>query len=190
MTSRVSVYTAFVAAPLLAGLLAGAAAAGQPQVDQDVQSGATRRRHARGPEQRSIRDPCRQHSLPRGRGGRATRAGPGVAITLDSDVTFAFDEAVLKPEAESSLQVIGDQLRDHPATELMVIGHTDNIGDADYNQKLSEERAKAVAEFLVKAGVPAGELKQVMGMGDTQPVATNDTDEGRAKNRRVEIKTP
>lgn len=189
MTSRVSVYTAFLAAPLLAGLLAGTAAA-----DSHTSSKIC------NPVQQGDGTPVVQTT-----GRSVTHAGSKacpevavadppeparVAITLDSDVTFAFDEAVLKPEAESSLQVVGDQLRDHPATELMVIGHTDNVGDADYNQKLSEERAKAVAEFLVKAGVPAGELKQVQGMGASQPIATNDTDEGRAKNRRVEIKTP
>ena len=77
-----------------------------------------------------------------------------------------------------------DQLK--RATYIEVVGHTDDVGDNDYNQKLSEQRAQAVAKYLIKSGVDASKIV-AMGAGERMPVASNATEEGRADNRRVEV---
>ena len=80
------------------------------------------------------------------------------------------------------------KLKAEPAsTELNISGHTDSVGKKAYNQKLSDRRAHAVADYLVNAGVPASSIKSVEGYGASNPVADNKTKEGRAQNRRVEI---
>jgi len=74
----------------------------------------------------------------------------------------------------------------NPKMEVMITGHTDNQGAADYNLKLSENRAASVVAYLVKAGIAPARLKS-KGFGDSRPAAANDTEEGRAKNRRIEL---
>jgi outer membrane protein OmpA-like peptidoglycan-associated protein len=82
---------------------------------------------------------------------------------------------------------VASLLQEHPELDLLIEGHTDNTGDFDANKTLSEERAQAVKNALVKDhGIEAGRLKTV-GLGSTQPTASNDTEEGRAENRRVEL---
>jgi outer membrane protein OmpA-like peptidoglycan-associated protein len=87
------------------------------------------------------------------------------------------------------LQKVADLLSKDPALKVEVQGHTDNVGGDAYNQTLSEARARAVMDWLVKHGVAAGRLT-AKGYGKTRPVADNGSDEGRAKNRRVEIANP
>lgn len=109
-----------------------------------------------------------------------------VAITISSDVTFDFDMAVIKPEAEPVLNAIADQLDDHDDLSLLLVGHTDSIGTEAYNQGLSERRADAVAAYFTEQGVTATRLT-TEGRGELEPIADNSTAEGRAQNRRVEI---
>lgn len=110
----------------------------------------------------------------------------GVTFSLDS-ILFDFNDSNLKPEAESAIQKIADILKKHPNREIRVAGHTDNIGKKEYNQKLSEDRAKSVLHQLVeKHKMDEGKIS-FKGFADTQPVVSNDTEENRAKNRRVEI---
>jgi OOP family OmpA-OmpF porin len=104
-------------------------------------------------------------------------------------VLFDFNKSTLKPESDAVLQQVLALLQKTPALQLQVQGHTDNVGDDAYNQTLSESRAKSVMAWLTSHGIAAARLS-FKGFGKAMPVATNDTDEGRAKNRRVEVANP
>ncbi len=110
----------------------------------------------------------------------------GVTFSLDS-ILFDFNDSKLKSEAEVAIKKISEILKKHPNREIRVSGHTDNIGKKDYNQKLSEDRAQSVLHELVDVHKMDEGKISFKGYGDTIPVAPNDTDENRAKNRRVEI---
>jgi outer membrane protein OmpA-like peptidoglycan-associated protein len=102
-------------------------------------------------------------------------------------IYFDTDKADVKPESEPILKEIAKLLQQNPKLKLYVVGHTDNVGDLTYNMKLSQARAGAVVEELVsKYGVDAKRLK-ARGVGPLSPVVSNNTEEGRAKNRRVEL---
>lgn len=102
-------------------------------------------------------------------------------------ILFDINSAHIRPESAPTLKEIGDMLENHPELKLTIEGHTDNTGDASANQSLSEQRALAVKGYLVTSlGVAATRL-QAKGYGDTKPVASNDTPEGRQQNRRVEL---
>jgi adhesin transport system outer membrane protein len=100
-------------------------------------------------------------------------------------VEFPFDSVEIRPEYKAEIAKLADFLRQHPNLKLTIEGHTDNIGPASYNQKLSEARAEAVARSLVENGVTSERLNAV-GYGLTRPIADNDTPEGQSRNRRVE----
>ncbi|HTO69224.1 MAG TPA: OmpA family protein [Myxococcota bacterium] len=101
-------------------------------------------------------------------------------------INFDFDKAVIKPEAEPVLDAAVEVLKENPDVKVRVGGHTDGIGTDAYNQGLSERRAKAVRDYLVKHGIDSSRLTAV-GFGKTQPVADNKTKDGRAQNRRVAL---
>lgn len=102
-------------------------------------------------------------------------------------IYFDFNSANIKPESESVLKEVAKFLRENPEIKIYVVGHTDNIGDFEYNMELSRKRAEAVVKELVeKYGIEKSRLK-AFGVGPLCPVASNKTEEGRAKNRRVEI---
>lgn len=104
-------------------------------------------------------------------------------------VLFDFNKSMLKPESDAVLQRVADLLTKSPSLKIEVQGHTDNVGSDTYNQTLSEARAQSVVAWLTAHGVTADRLT-AKGYGKTRPVADNGTDEGRAKNRRVEIANP
>jgi OOP family OmpA-OmpF porin len=108
------------------------------------------------------------------------------AITIQAEALFDFDKAVLKPDGKKSIDEAIGKMKDIDVEVVIATGHTDSIGTDAYNQKLSERRANAVKEYMVSKGVPAAKIT-TLGKGETQPVATNKTAEGRAKNRRVDI---
>jgi OOP family OmpA-OmpF porin len=101
-------------------------------------------------------------------------------------VNFDFNKATIRRDAADILDEAAEILRDQPNVEVSVDGHTDAIGSDAYNQKLSERRAQAVADYLSSHGVSANRLRP-RGFGESRPVASNDTEEGRAQNRRVEL---
>ena len=101
-------------------------------------------------------------------------------------VNFATDKAEILPDSKPQIEQVVQLLKDDPSLELSVNGHTDNTGDADHNQQLSEARAAAVVAALTAQGIGAGRL-EAKGFGQNQPVADNGTEEGKAKNRRVEL---
>jgi OOP family OmpA-OmpF porin len=102
-------------------------------------------------------------------------------------VNFDFDKATIRPDAKSILDEAASILRDNPTVAVSIEGHTDSIGSDDYNLRLSMRRAAAVQAFLIEAGIAEARLS-TRGFGESQPVASNDTDDGRAQNRRVELK--
>ena len=112
---------------------------------------------------------------------------PAVKVTFDSGILFGFNSTKLSEEAKSSLTAFAEVLKSTPDADVAILGHTDNIGTEKANQSVSEKRAKAVADYLKAQGVAASQLKDVLGMSFNQPVASNDTEEGRAQNRRVEV---
>ncbi|MGE5518348.1 MAG: OmpA family protein [Candidatus Dadabacteria bacterium] len=103
------------------------------------------------------------------------------------NIFFDFRKFELKPESQVELDKVIQLLQDNPSVKIQIEGHTDNIGTAADNQKLSENRARAVVNYLVSKGISAGRLTS-KGYGATQPIASNNTDEGRAQNRRTELK--
>lgn len=109
----------------------------------------------------------------------------GLIVNM-SDVLFDTGKYTLRAAAREKLAKISGIVLAHPGLKLQVEGHTDNVGSEEYNQLLSEQRASGVLEFLVQQGLPESSVTS-RGFGKTQPVAPNDTPEGRAKNRRVEL---
>ncbi|MBA4364247.1 MULTISPECIES: OmpA family protein [Pseudomonas] len=107
-------------------------------------------------------------------------------ITLPSDVLFAFNKSDLSPAAQSQLDSLMSKLQFADVVSIKVIGHTDSVGSDEYNQALSERRASSVAAYLLSQGIAPSKLTSE-GKGESQPLADNETDEGRAKNRRVEL---
>jgi outer membrane protein OmpA-like peptidoglycan-associated protein len=120
------------------------------------------------------------------KGAKVERVGEGIQVTFDSGLLYDFDSDVVKGEAQSNLRELATSLDKYPNSELLIVGHTDNVGAADYNQGLSERRATAAARYLVSQGV-SGARVATRGLGETEPVASNDDDSGRAANRRVEV---
>lgn len=109
-------------------------------------------------------------------------------MVFDANVLFDFDKSSLKPGGKDALKRYLKEARTHlsQARKVIITGHTDNVGTPKYNQKLSLRRAEAVRNYLVSLGVNSKKMK-VSGKGETKPIASNSTKEGRAKNRRVEI---
>ncbi|URM27916.1 OmpA family protein [Pseudomonas frederiksbergensis] len=107
-------------------------------------------------------------------------------ITLNGNVLFAYNQSELMPEARSELDSLMVKLQNTDVVSVKVVGHTDSQGSDAYNQKLSERRASSVAAYLLSQGLAPNKLTSE-GRGESQPVADNDTEEGRAQNRRVEL---
>ncbi len=107
-------------------------------------------------------------------------------VTFLADVLFDFDQSVLKPQGKMHLDNLIGQIKGLDVEVVIVIGHADWIGTDAYNQKLSERRANAVKAYLVNQGIAAGKVR-AEGRGESEPVASNETAEGRARNRRVEV---
>ena len=120
---------------------------------------------------------------------KAAAAKPAAAaakVTYTADALFDFDKAVLKPAAKTSLDNLSGQIKSLALEVVIATGHTDSVGTDAYNQKLSVRRADAVKKYLVSKGIADSRI-QLEGKGESQPVADNKTDDGRAKNRRVQI---
>lgn len=110
-----------------------------------------------------------------------------VKVTFDSGILFDFNSSTLSEEAKKSLTEFAEVLKNTPDADVSILGHTDNVGTEKANQSVSEKRAKAVAKHLKTQGVEGKQIKEVLGMNFSQPIASNDTEEGRAQNRRVEV---
>jgi len=107
-------------------------------------------------------------------------------ISLTTDTSFGFDKSKLEPEGIQRLKKLHAEIQSAKVDSILATGHTDSIGKASYNKKLSLRRAQAVKDYLVSLGLPAERIF-IDGKGATQPVASNKTSEGRARNRRVDV---
>ncbi|MBB4080820.1 outer membrane protein OmpA-like peptidoglycan-associated protein [Lewinella aquimaris] len=110
----------------------------------------------------------------------------GYTITFDSGVLFAFGKYSLTDASRIELQKMADVFKKYPDTNIKIDGHTDNVGSDNSNQRLSEQRAASVADYLTSLGIDRTRMT-TEGFGETRPVETNDTDAGRQANRRVEV---
>ena len=117
----------------------------------------------------------------------ATDGGKAILVNLPDGVTFDVGSYTLKPEFRTTLDQVAQSLNEYPNSLIDVYGHTDSTGSDAYNQTLSENRARTVANYLMSRGVPAARIRS-QGFGESMPVADNTTEAGRMKNRRVEIK--
>lgn len=119
-------------------------------------------------------------------GAQVERVGEGIKVTFDSGILFDVNKASLRPEAQSNLRDLARILNKYPDTNILIEGHTDATGTEEYNLQLSRERAQAVANFL--AGMQVDPTRfTIMGYGESQPIASNESVEGRQANRRVDL---
>jgi len=119
-------------------------------------------------------------------GAKIERIGEGIKITFDSGILFDVDKATLKDQSRRNLEKLAVILNKYEDTNILLEGHTDATGSEEYNLELSRRRAQAVANYLAQLGVNPTRFT-IMGYGESQPVASNDTEEGRRLNRRVEV---
>ena len=119
-------------------------------------------------------------------GATVERVGEGIKITFDSGLLFDVDKADLRPASQNNLVELARILNKYPDTDILIEGHTDSDGAEDYNMALSERRALSVANYLIEHTVEAGRMT-ITWYGEMQPVAENDTVEGKQQNRRVEV---
>lgn len=121
-----------------------------------------------------------------GTGVSVTRIGDNITLNMPSSITFATNSADLNGQFYNALGGVAMVLKEYNKTVIEVAGHTDSTGSDQYNQQLSERRAASVANYLVGQGITQQRLMTV-GAGESRPVASNDTEAGRAQNRRVEM---
>ena len=119
-------------------------------------------------------------------GAKVERVGEGIQVTFDSGLLFDFDSDRIRSDAAANLNELARSLNKFPNSDLLIVGHTDSKGDDAYNQNLSQRRANAASAYLQAQGVPANRLR-TSGRGESEPVASNDTEAGMQQNRRVEI---
>ena len=119
-------------------------------------------------------------------GAIVTREGEGLVVTFASGLLFDFDSDQLRAESKRNLDSLAKSLASFGDSKLLLVGHTDSVGTASYNLGLSQRRAGAVAEYLITRGVPGSRLA-TSGRGESDPIASNDTDADRQLNRRVEV---
>jgi outer membrane protein OmpA-like peptidoglycan-associated protein len=118
-------------------------------------------------------------------GATVERVGEGIQVTFASGLLFDFNSDIIRGEARTNLNSLAANLDKYKDRDLLVVGHTDAVGTSEYNEDLSIRRAEAAARYLRNQGV--NESIETRGRGEYEPVASNDTDSGRAQNRRVEI---
>ena len=119
-------------------------------------------------------------------GAKVERVGEGIQVTFESGLLYDFDSDVVRGAARENLSTLAASLDQYPGTDLLIVGHTDDVGSDTYNQDLSERRARAAANYLASQGVARTRIR-TLGLGEAEPVASNTTESGRDQNRRVEV---
>ena len=119
-------------------------------------------------------------------GARVERVGEGITVTFESGLLYDFDSDIVRAEARKNLHTLAQSLDKYPGSDILIVGHTDAVGPAAYNQSLSERRASAAADYLVTQGLERTRVS-TRGMGETDPISSDDTERGRELNRRVEV---
>ena len=122
-----------------------------------------------------------------GTGIEVVRQGDEIILNMPSAITFAFDRYDIQPQFQTTLNEVAQTLSAYPSTYIDIYGHTDSVGTEAYNMTLSQNRAQSVASYLSTRGVASARIA-TQGFGETQPIASNETEQGRAANRRVEIR--
>ena len=122
-----------------------------------------------------------------GTGVDVVREGDELLLRMPSGITFATNQSTIQPQFQGTLNEVASTLSQYPKTMIDVLGYTDSDGTESYNQALSERRAQSVASYLSTRGVASVRMA-TMGYGEMRPIASNETPEGKAQNRRVEIK--
>ena len=122
-----------------------------------------------------------------GTGVEVVRQGDEIILNMPSAITFAFDRYDIQPQFQTTLNEVAQTLSAYPSTYIDVYGHTDSVGTDAYNMTLSQNRAQSVANYLSSRNVAAARIA-TQGFGESQPIASNETEQGRAANRRVEIR--
>lgn len=117
---------------------------------------------------------------------KVERIGEGIKMTFDSGLLFGFDSYSISEATRKNLDNMAEVLKDYEDTDILIEGHTDSVGDEQYNQNLSEKRAEAVSDYLRQHKVKRKRLRTV-GYGENQPIASNDDQAGQKLNRRVEV---
>jgi outer membrane protein OmpA-like peptidoglycan-associated protein len=128
-----------------------------------------------------------QRALATSEAAVVSRDGDLVTVTFQGDATFDTGSALIKPGLQAEIDRVARVLAQYPETIIKVEGHTDSKGSTEYNQSLSKQRADSVRTLLFKQGAGPRWI-EVSGYGETKPIASNDTEDGRQKNRRVEVK--
>jgi outer membrane protein OmpA-like peptidoglycan-associated protein len=123
-----------------------------------------------------------QQNIP---GAVVQRVGEGITVTFASGLLFDFNSDAVRGEASHNLNTLAESLEKYDNSDLLIVGHTDDVGTEAYNQGLSERRATSAADYLRSRGVRRS--IRTAGRGENEPIASNETDEGRSKNRRVEV---
>jgi outer membrane protein OmpA-like peptidoglycan-associated protein len=119
-------------------------------------------------------------------GAKVERVGEGIQVTFDSGLLYDYDSDAVREEARANLRNLAASLAKYPGSDLLIVGHTDDRGTDDYNQRLSERRARAAADYLASQGVARARIA-TRGLGEAEPVAENATASGQQQNRRVEV---
>jgi outer membrane protein OmpA-like peptidoglycan-associated protein len=114
------------------------------------------------------------------------RVGEGIVVTFDSGLLFDFNSSTLQGGARQNLREFAESMNEFQETDILIVGHTDAKGADEYNQGMSERRVQSATDFLVQQGISANRIR-TEGRGETEPIATNETAEGRTLNRRVEV---
>ena len=122
-----------------------------------------------------------------GTGIDVVRQGDELLLRMPSGITFATNQSTIQPQFQPTLDQVAATLAEYPKTMIDVLGHTDSDGAEAYNQTLSERRAQSVSSYLGSRGIASVRIA-TMGYGETRPIASNETPDGKAQNRRVEIK--
>jgi outer membrane protein OmpA-like peptidoglycan-associated protein len=114
------------------------------------------------------------------------RTGEGIIVKFDSGILFDVDKSDLKPNAMTNIQNLATSMKNNPETNILIIGHTDADGSDSYNMSLSQRRARSVKNYAMMQGIESSRVK-IEGRGESEPIASNDSTEGKSQNRRVEI---
>lgn len=124
-----------------------------------------------------------QQNIP---GATVERVGEGIDVTFASGILFPFNSTEILPAGRANLQELANSLQKYATSDVLIVGHTDSVGTEAYNMDLSRRRADAASSYLQSVGVSSARIR-TSGRGETEPVQSNDTEEGRQRNRRVEV---
>jgi outer membrane protein OmpA-like peptidoglycan-associated protein len=119
-------------------------------------------------------------------GATIARVGEGIAVTFSSGILFPYNSTEILPAGRTNLDQLATSLQKYPDSDILIVGHADSDGSDAYNLDLSQRRAAAASAYLQARGVPASRV-HATGKGESEPIATNDTEAGKQQNRRVEI---